>query len=47
MKIAIFSKKTGGQLKICIFRLFPMGNYEIITFATIIEKFYNENIENF
>ena len=39
MKIAIYSKETGGRLKYVFFRLFPMGNYEIITFVTIIKKF--------
>ena len=38
MKIAIFSKETGGRLKYVFFRLFPMGNYEVITFVTIIIK---------
>ena len=47
MKTDIFSKETGGRLKYVCFMLFPMGNYEVITFVTIIKNFYHGNIEKF
>ena len=47
MKTDIFSKETGGRLKYACFMLFSMGNYEVITFVTIIKNFYHGNIEKF
>ena len=47
MKIWIFSRKITGRLKYVCFMLFPIGNYEVITFGTIIKNFYHGNIENF
>ena len=41
MKTDIFSKETGGRLKYVCFMLFSMGNYEVITFGTIIKNFYH------
>ena len=40
MKTDIFPKETGGRLKYVCFLLFSMGNYEVITFGTIIKNFW-------